>query len=268
MSFSRNFLKAKFTITGEEKMNRLVQFVGQAGPNQGNAQQGIKSSTVVFAIKYKGGVVVAGDRRTGGGYDIISDTSVKVFKLTPFSCIACAGYCNVISFIEENMSTVCNVFLGSYGQELSTDGQAHFLKTLLESWWFFFVRNWHWTPGLPILATYDVQLDRPRIIAFDYDGYFYEPPFFAGTGCGFDSIKGLVIDRWKSDISEEEAINLAVRAQIHSGAGSLGVSDSRIVLPTIALIDKSGFRWVGEGIIRGHRDELIKGMEGVTCLIS
>lgn len=260
------FFKSNFSVTGEEKMRVAAERL-RGQPTQ--MPNGIRSNTTVFTIVYDGGVIIAGDRRTADGYlGIASDISTKVVQLSSFSALASAGYCNVISYLEDNMAAACRNFSEAYGRQLSPDGQAEYLKKLLESWWFFFVSTWYWTIGVPILATYDIKFNKPRIFTFDYDGYFYEPPFFAGTGCGFDSVKGLIINEWRKDIKEEQIIKLAVRAMLLSGATSSGVSDARLVLPTLAVIDKAGFRWVPKEAVANNRDQLVQEIGGLQCLLA
>ncbi len=268
MTFAEQFLNERFPVMGQEKMNvAMGQMRNNAGTNESHKR--IRSNTTVFAIMYNKGVILAGDRRTSDGYlGIESDTSTKVMKLSELSGMACAGYCNVISSLEENMEAVSARFLEMYKQPLSPDGQAMYMRRLLEGWWYFSVYTWYWTVGLPILAAYDKQQKRPRIFGFSEDGYFMEPKFFAGTGCGFDFIKGTLIDGWHDKITENETVKLAVKALILSGATSHGVSDARLVLPTVSVIDANGFRWVTEGRLKEYRDELVKKMGGLQCLLA
>ena len=47
--------------------------------------------------------MIAGDRRTSGGYfEIVSDETTKVHQITDYSVMAAAGFCNVISDLEDN----------------------------------------------------------------------------------------------------------------------------------------------------------------------
>ncbi|MEK7151679.1 MAG: hypothetical protein AAB784_03145 [Patescibacteria group bacterium] len=224
----------------------------------------IHSNTTVFALIYKGGVLVAGDRRTSGGYlEIVSDETTKVRRVTDHSVIAAAGFCNVISDLEDSLSSVCNKFRSLYERDLSPDGQANFLRQLLESWWFFSMYSWYWVVGIPILAAFDIKENRPRIFAFDESGYYYEPKFFGGTGCGFETIKGLVHDLWKPDMTEGMAILIAMKAMLQSGALSSGVSDTRLYLPTIGIIDKNGFRLISDKVLKVVKDTLVKQTESL-----
>ena len=224
----------------------------------------IHSNTTVFALIYKDGVLVAGDRRTSGGYlEIVSDETTKVRPITEHSAIAAAGFCNVICDLEESLLSVCHKFRNLYEKDLSPDGQANFLRNQLESWWFFSMYSWYWVVGIPILAAFDIKENRPRIFAFDESGFYYEAKFFDGTGCGFEAIKGLVRDLWKPDMTEGMAILIAMKAMLQSGATSSGVSDTRLYLPTIGVIDKNGFRLISDKVLKVVKDTLVKQTESL-----
>ncbi|OGN04457.1 MAG: hypothetical protein A2831_02775 [Candidatus Yanofskybacteria bacterium RIFCSPHIGHO2_01_FULL_44_17] len=224
----------------------------------------IRSNTTVFALTYGGGVLIAGDRRTSGGYfEIVSDSTVKVQQVSDYSAFAAAGFCNIISDLEDGLISMCRSFAELYGNELSPDGQANFLKSLLEPWWFMSVYTWYWAVGIPIIAAYDKVLEKPRIFVFDESGYYYEPEFFGGTGCGFDAIRGLVVDLWRPDMSEEMAVLIAMKAMLQSGKASSGVSDAVLHTPTIAIIDREGFRMLPDKFLEKVRGQLVKNTEGI-----
>lgn len=262
MEFSLEaFFESQFPIIDSGKAKgfaRRLEARAKANPDANDSPR-VKSNTVVFAISFKGGVVVAGDRRTSGGwYDIFSDKTIKVEKLGKFSAMACAGYCNVINSLKTNMQAICETFRTRYNLELSPDGQANYLSCLLEQWWIFFVYTWAWTVAEPILATYDKELKKPRIFQFDESGYFAEFDSFAGTGCGYDVIRGLLKDRYRKDLNKKDAIDLAVRALLHSGMLSHGVSDARVAPPSIATISRSGFKWVPSEQITAIISDILK----------
>jgi len=266
MELAREFFGSNFPIIGKERLDNIISGLKNL-PDTLTQGTGIRSNTTVFAIKYENGVVVAGDRRMADGwYGIMSDSVVKVHQISNFSAIACAGYCNVISFLEENMTSICMAFQERYGRELSIDGQANYLKSLLEGWWFTFLAYRYWDIGVPVLAAFDQIPDRPRIFSFDADGFYFESEFTAGTGCGWNSVKNVIADRRCEVKTNDDAIELAVRAMIHSGISSHGVSDVRTVLPKVATIDVEGFKWISEEIIAGKRDKLFSENGGLSWL--
>src|SRR5262245_36669559 len=57
----------------------------------GNAPVEITHGTTVLAVRYQGGVVMAGDRRATAGYTIASRRIEKVFPADDFSGVAIAG---------------------------------------------------------------------------------------------------------------------------------------------------------------------------------
>ena len=267
--FVDKFISSRFNFSRSEKSKIILdQFQASKENFERIIQKSRKSSTTVFAIKYKDGVVIAGDRRTSDGYfGVASDTTVKVRQLSKFSAMASSGFCNVIEETDRQMKQELKSFLDLYGKEVSPDGQARYLSTILDQWWFLMLMGIPYGIGAPILAAYDVFFETPRIFWFDVDGYFMEVPFFGGTGCGFSVIQNLVIDRWKENMTRSQTVDLAIRAMIHSGRASHGVSEATITPPTVAIIDKSGFRWIPKEIIEAGIKNIYGSMEGLKCLL-
>lgn len=259
--FADKFIDSRFKPLGTEKLPAMVEQLKNYDREKFSR---IHSNTTVFALKYDNGVLIAGDRRTSdGNLGIVSDDTQKIKQLTKHSAMAAAGFCNIISFLEDNMATVCSNFKTLYKQDLSPDGQANFLKNLLEPWWFMSVYSWYWVVGIPILAAYDLTLGLPRIFVFDDTGFNYESKLFDGTGCGYEAIKGLIMDHWRFDMGESHAIMIAMKAMLHSGVASHGVSDARLKLPTVAVIDENGFRLIPDRLLRGALKLILKQTEGL-----
>lgn len=261
--FAETFIKSRFKHLGAEEPG-IKGFSDQLKNCDRERFGRIHSNTTVFALKYNNGVLIAGDRRMSEGYfDIASDDARKVRQLTNYSAMASAGFCNIISFLETNMAATCSTFKSLYGHDLSPDGQANFLRNLLEPWWFMSVYTWYWAVGIPILATFDTDLKIPRIFVFDDSGFNFEPEFFGGAGCGYEAIKGLLMDHWRFDMNDNLALVIAMKAMLHSGAASHGVSDARLKLPTVAVIDEKGFRWVPDSLLKKTLNQIIKRTEGL-----
>jgi len=266
MTFARRFIESRYPVVRREKMLELARLA--AGPNPERRPQlasRIKSNTTVLAFKYDDGAIMASDRRATSGWDIVSDDFIKIRPLTKFSAMGTAGYCHVIDWLEKEMESTCTTFESQHKRKLSPDAQANRMQQLLFAWWFFDVIYWTYNIALPVLAAYDCFLKKPRIFSFDFDGFHFEPedPPLAGVGCGFDAIKGLLGDNWRKGINVKSAINLTVRAMIQTGLLSAGVSDPRVTLPTIALIDEKGFRWLERGAILEERDKVLKEKGGI-----
>lgn len=255
-----SFLETQFPVSGREIMDRNARSIRELPPAAMGLRR-LRSNTTVFAFKYSGGVLVAGDRRTSGGwYEIVSDKTFKVDQISGFSAIACAGDCNVIDYLRQNMEGICDKFKALYGRELSPDGQVRFLEDLVKTYWYDFLYFYYPNFGFPVLAAYDAHKGRSRIFSFDETGYSFEPEFVAGTGCGWESCKNVIVDRRQKNLSLETAIDIAVRAMVHSGLSSSGVSDARLSPPTLCFIDNKGLEWVPEKMIASRVRKISKSM--------
>jgi proteasome beta subunit len=272
MTFVAEFWQSRFPILHQEGMEGATRQFRQLEELAGSRlrEHSLGSGTVVFAFKYRDGVILAADRRmVEGWFDIALDTAVKIKQLTRFSAMASAGMCSVIRYLQENMENACAIFSERFQRELSPDGQVRYLGNLLEKWWLFFLKYWYVElgMGIPILAAYDKALRKPRLFSFDESGFCFEPQFLTGTGCGFKAVQGLIIDRWQAGMNASSATELSLNALLCSGVMSHGVSDTRIVTPTIALIDKKGFRWVPKEEILEKKTKLLSEKEGLQCLL-
>lgn len=272
MTFAEQFLDLRFPVIHRGRMEALAQNLGNAktmiGLPSPEMVKTIRSNTTVFAFSYKNGAILAGDKRTSDGYfGLLSDTAVKIKQLSPFSAVAFAGSCNVIQFIEDNMVAFCTSFKAKYGKDPSPDGQANHLRDLLEPWYYLFVFYWYWSLAMPVFAAFDKHQNRPRIIFFDETGWHLDmsDPAFAGTGCGFEQVRGLIRERLqrREEVDVNVAIDLTMRAMIQSGLTSTGVSDARITLPSVATIEKCGFKWVDKNVLAKKRDQIVKEMGGL-----
>lgn len=272
----KSFFDSNFPVLHQDKMEILRKRcvdspsspINTLSPFDEHGRRSLKSNTTIFAFLYDGGVILAADRRTSSGhYGIYSDRSTKVFGLTSHSGLLFCGDCSVEQYLLDNMRATCESFESMHGHLLSPDGQARWLHHLITGWWFLFIDYWYILGySIPILAAYDVELARARIFQYEVDGFYTEDKYLVGDGCGFRDIQHVIIDHWKKDITLENAQRLAIRALIHSGIASSGVSDARITPPTLANLDKDGLHWIAESNIITMRDELIIGMEGIKCL--
>jgi len=262
MTFAEQFLKSRFSATSSKKALGLLKgFGGQRLPKLTSDQIRVaKSNTTVFAFCFDGGAIITGDRRMVEGLDLWSDMVVKIMKLSKFSALAFAGSCHTIQHIEEDIEGICESFNRRYGKELSPEGQANLLRSLLEPWWYLFVFFDYCGLSVPILAAFDEFQNKPRLFRFDETGFYIEQtdPPLVGTGCGFDAVRGLLIEKLqrRETINYETALDLSVRAMTISGITSIGVSDTRVTLPTIAVADAEGFKWIKPEDITLCRDRI------------
>lgn len=251
-------LEKKFSTISEEDITKAIatakNFPGIISSLQSHPQGGLKkleSNTTVFAIKYKTGVLVAGDRRTSDGYyDIYSDETIKIDQVTDFSAVACCGSCGVTDQLVKSLQNLCSTWEAEYNKMLSPDSQRNYLSDFLKRYWSYFIWTGYFDIGLPVLAAYDMVQNRPRIFSFDATGFAIEEKKAVGDGCGYNCVKNLILYRWNKNLNEQAATSIACLAMLYSGWFSHGVSPAELYPPTLAKIDKHGVKWIEEQIVK------------------
>ncbi|MBW3667385.1 MAG: proteasome subunit beta, partial [Actinobacteria bacterium] len=93
----------------------------------------VPEGTTVLALRYEGGVVMAGDRRATEGHLVAHRTIRKVFPADRYSAVAVAG----VAGLAMDMVKLFQVELEHYekleGVRLSLEGKASFLARLVKS---------------------------------------------------------------------------------------------------------------------------------------
>lgn len=259
---NREFLKHKFPNLFERLDGlKKLQSTARSGALISTSRQGVslsKSNTTILAILCKDCAVLAGDRRTSAGFEIISDSTQKIHQFSEFSGIGMAGRCVSSRETVEEMHHIFETFESNAGAQLTLDGQAKVLQN--------FVKYFYWSSLTldddqyigSVLAGFDAEWQRPRIFSVYLDGVRSEESKFAGVGCGFLDVKQLLERKWRNDLSETSGIRLIIEALAYSGKASSGVSDVRISPPNVAVIDKKGFRWVPEKNVISIANKLLQ----------
>ena len=256
--FADEFIESRFSSSSRILSPAIGQLSSSRLPDHLATPNKFVSNTTILSLLCDDAVVTAADRRISGGFlGIVSDKTIKIHKLTNFSNVALSGVCSTIYEILKSMQNINSTWESHYGKELSPDGQVNYLSGVLQDWFFTSLMIGEWLIGVPVMAAYDVVYGRPRIFEFAYDGYFREVEDFAGEGCGWEAISGLMKDNWKQGMGLNEGIELAVRGIARSGQRSSGVSPSDSVLPSVTVIDREGFRLVSDDTIQKIVDKIL-----------
>lgn len=221
-----------------------------SAPLKPGMENRVHSGTTILAFRYSEGIMFAADRKTSsGGLGIISQETIKLYKLSDRSAMGCAGWLGDIQFVVKILEEVNGGFSSQFGYPLSTLGQVSYLSNLLRNFRFY-VLPW----GLEveaILGGYDLRGEF-EIYEIWSDGGRRKSEYLA-TGSGTDgalsvlrSSKNLINKR---ALTLEDSIDLAVRAIFRAGEVDSGTSDIRVAIPTIATITKEGFQTVDSGLI-------------------
>ena len=196
--------------------------------------------TTVLALRYDGGVVMAGDRRATEGNLVAHRRIRKVFQADKYSAVAIAG----VAGIAIEMVRLFQVELEHYekieGVRLSLEGQASFLARLVRGQ---LPMAFQGLIVVPMFAGYDDREARGRLYSYDAVGGRYEEIDFGSTGSGSRLAKSYLRTVYREDLSSDEASDMAVRALVAASqedTATGGPDLRRGIYPTVLRISADG----------------------------
>lgn len=213
--------------------------------------------TTVLALRYKDGVVMAGDRRATEGHLVAHRRIQKVFAADKYSGVAIAGTAG----LAIDMVRLFQVELEHYekieGVRLSLEGKASFLARL--------VRNqlpmaFQGLVVVPMFAGYDISQGLGRLYSYDVVGGRYEEVDFGSTGSGARLAKSYLRTVYTEDLTGEQAADYAVRALVSASqedTATGGPDLRRGIYPNVVRIDADGLEALGDEIVGPLAEEAV-----------
>ena len=208
-----------------------------AGEKPPSAPEG----TTVLALRYQGGVVMAGDRRATEGHLVAHRRIRKVFPADRYAAVAIAG----IAGLATEMVKLFQVELEHYekieGVRLSLDGQASFLARLVRGQ---LPMAFQGLVVVPLFAGYDLREQRGRLFSFDAVGGRYEEIDFGSTGSGARLAKSYLRTVYRDDLTDADATGYAVKALVAASqedTATGGPDLNRGIYPNVIRIDAGGY---------------------------
>jgi len=207
----------------------------------------ITRATTILAMKFRDGVLVAGDRRATAGNMVMYDRTDKVLELDRYCVLAIAGVPATAFEMVRILEHSFKYYRRSQLQEMSFDGKLRALSKLLKE-------N---VPAalagtgavVPVFAGYDTDQETAKIFFYDILGAEFEGAEYAVSGSGSPTIRGILhyMNRWGErplqELAEEEAIVLVLRllnsaAEFDSATG--GINPELDLYPIVKRITKEG----------------------------
>ena len=222
-----------------------------------SASASVPHGTTVLAMRYEGGVLVAGDRLATAGHSVASRDVVKVFATDSHSCMAISGAAG--PSIE--MARVLSVELEHYekieGQALELDGKANKLSQMIRQ---NLPAAMQGLAVVPLFAGFDTRRRNGRLWKFDITGGRYEEAEFDATGSGGLYAREAIKQNWRPGIDQGGAVNLAVNALTAAAdedRATGGVDLERRIFPIVKICSDSGVEDCREEDIEGAYRETI-----------
>jgi len=203
-------------------------------------------ATTCVALKFVGGVVMAGDRRATSGNFISHREMEKVVRADEFSGVAIAGAAGPAMEMVKIFQLQIEHYEKVEGRSLSLEGKANQLSMFVRS---NLPAAMQGMMVVPIFAGFDHLIDGGRLWDYDATGGRYEEKDFVATGSGMLHASTVIRLGWKRDLNAADAIALAARAlwEASDADSATGGPDAlRGIYPVVASITSEGFSRVSD----------------------
>ncbi len=207
---------------------------------------GVSHATTVVAVRFGGGVVMAGDRRATSGNLISHRTMDKVYPADRHSGVAIAGAAGPAMEMVKLFQLQLEHYEKVEGVELSLEGKANQLAGMVRG---HLPAAMQGLVVVPLFAGYDLRRRAGRLFQYDVTGGRYEEANFATTGSGSLHAGTVIKLGYRDDLDRGATIDLAISALFNAAdedSATGGPDLVRGIYPTIATIGPDGFTKVEE----------------------
>lgn len=200
----------------------------------------LPKGTTVLALKYRDGVIIAGDRQATEGTQIATRRIEKVFKADEHSAIAIAGVAGPCLELARLFQTELEHYEKLEGVELSTEGKANKLAQMVK---MNFPMALQGLVVIPIFVGYDLKRREGKIYKYDVTGGRYEEAEYHATGSGGSHARASMKKRYRNGMDEDAALSGALEAVIDAAeedVGTAGPDFVRGIFPTVKTVTDQG----------------------------
>ena len=220
----------------------------------------VPHGTTVLGLKFRGGMLMAGDRRATEGYAIADDRMDKVFAADDRSTIAIAGAAGQAVEIVKLFQLELEHYEKITGDRLSLEGKANRLAQMIRGNFPLAIQG---LVVVPLFGGFDDRRAEGRIFYYDATGGRWEERDFHTTGSGGRPARTSLKKRWRPDLERDEAIRVAVEALVDASQEDVatgGVDPARGIYPLILVVTADGVREVPESEVRSSFETVSREM--------
>lgn len=210
----------------------------------------VPHGTTVLALRYRDGVIMAGDRQATSGYQVASRRIEKIFKCDELSGIGIAGAAGPAMEMAKLFQTELEHYEKVEGDNLSLEGKANKLGMMVR---MNLPAAMQGLIVVPIFAGFDEKATLGRIFKYDITGGRYEETNYDAQGSGSKDARDSLKKLWKKDLSREDALRVALEALIDAADEDVGTGGPdliRGIFPTVKTVTRSGFADVADDEVR------------------
>jgi proteasome beta subunit len=217
----------------------------------------VPHGTTVLALRYRDGVVMAGDRQASEGYQVAHRRIEKIYKADDLSAVGIAGAAGPAMEMARLFQTELEHYEKVEGENLTLDGKANRLGQMIR---MNLPMAFQGLIVVPIFAGFDERAGIGRLFKYDVTGGRYEETEYFAQGSGGKDARDSLKKRYRRDMVREDAVRAAVEALMDAGDEDLGTGGPDLVrgiYPTIKTISRSGIADVLDEEIRRHCEAVL-----------
>lgn len=237
--FSQPFAQSSFI----ECLRSSGYFASSGGSSlPGSPVEQIPHATTVLAVRYSGGVVMAGDRQASEGYQVASRNIVKVIPVDRYSCVSIAGAAGPAMELARLFRVEIEHYEKLEGVMLTTDGKANKLAQMVREALPMAMQG---LVVVPLFAGFDPGKEVGRIYKYDPAGGRYEEDSYYANGSGGLFARNALKMLFRERMTRTQAIESALRALYEAADEDLGTGGPdflREIYPTVFTMDSEGTR--------------------------
>ena len=217
----------------------------------------VPHGTTVLAVRYRDGVVMAGDRQASEGYQVAHRRIEKIFKADDLSAVGIAGAAGPAMEMARLFQTELEHYEKVEGENLSLEGKANRLGQMIR------VNLPMAMQGLvvvPVFAGFDEKAGVGRLFKYDVTGGRYEETDYFAQGSGGKDARDSLKKRFKRDLGKDEAVRVTVEALLDAADEDLGTGGPdlmRGIFPTVKTITRSGISDLPDEDVRRHCEAIL-----------
>ena len=185
-------------------------------------------------ITFNDGVVFASERRIAYGNFVVSKTTKKTFVITPYVGAACAGLVADMQILSLQIAALAKIRRMEIKRDVPPNTVAKMMSNMMYERRFF-----------PLLTQVIVGglVGKPTIYTLDPLGSIL-PDDYAAVGTGAEIALGVLDPQFKKDLTEAQAVDLAVKSVRAASMRDSASGDNIDVL----VVNKDGAKETTENI--------------------
>jgi proteasome beta subunit len=194
----------------------------------------LKTGTTTVGIVYKDGVVLAAERKATMGYLVASKYAKKIMPLADYVAMTTAGAVGDAQALERYMKAEIRLYELAEERKMPVSAISYLLANILHSRRFYpyFVQL--------LVGGYD---EKPQLFSFDPTGSIIKEDEYFSTGSGSVMALGVLEDKYKPGMTEDETVKLAVRSIKSAIERDIGSGGSGI---DVCVVNKNGVKMLSD----------------------